>query len=72
MKAILRDCAGRRRQWWCLQIAGTASPLEWSLCSTRREARELRDEFCGALSRPLNTMRVVRVTVEVKNHAENR
>lgn len=45
MKNMLQ---GRSRRWgfdgWALRVRDAATPLAWSVCTTRRECRELRDE----------------------------
>lgn len=61
MKAILRETRGRRGQWWVLRVRGAKKVLSWSLCSTRREARELRDEIQGT-SPAFNAIEIVHVT----------
>lgn len=45
-------------------MTGSQRPLDWSLCSTRQEARELRDEY--ARTDPTVPLRVVRVRVVVE------
>lgn len=64
MKEILGTARSRRRQWWSLMMHGSQRPLDWSLCSTRQEARELRDEY--AQKNPTVPLRVVRVRVVVE------
>jgi|GEM_PF-4185270 lysozyme family protein len=38
----------RSRRWgfdgWAIRIKGAKSPFDWSVCTTRQEARELRKE----------------------------
>ena len=38
----------RSRRWaydgWALRMRGVSAPLSWSLCTTRQECRELRDQ----------------------------
>lgn len=38
----------RARRWgydgWAIRVKGADKPMEWSVCTTREEARELRKE----------------------------
>jgi hypothetical protein len=38
----------RSKRWgfdgWAIRIKGAMSPLDWSVCTTRQEARDLRKE----------------------------
>lgn len=65
MKAFLRQ--GISRRWgydgWALQVRGAEEPLHWSVCTTRREARELRREsIMNGLRHDVDVVKV-RITV---------
>lgn len=43
MKRILENCSKRfGYQGWVLIVEGSQRPLDWSLCTTRAELRELQ------------------------------
>ncbi len=45
MKEFTRHASHRHGyDGWALRLRGTSVVLNWSVCTTRREARELRDE----------------------------
>ena len=46
MKRFL-GARSRRRGYdgWALKVKKASQPLDWSVCTTREEARELRDEM---------------------------
>lgn len=63
MKAILSH--GSRRfgySGWALRIRGASKPLAWSMCTTRAEARELREERRSMF----NDLEVVKVRTVVE------
>lgn len=64
MKAILSHTS---RRWgydgWALRVRGAKAPLGWSMCTTRREARDLRRER-DPLFRDLEVVKV-RAVLEV-------
>jgi len=64
MKAILSHTS---RRWgydgWALRVRGAKAPLDWSMCTTRQEARDLRSERIDML-KDLEVVKV-RVSVEV-------
>lgn len=47
MKRFLQEFCSRRwgHDGWALRLKGTREPLDWSACTTREEARELRREM---------------------------
>ena len=46
MKRFL-GARSRRRGYdgWALKVKKASQPMDWSVCTTREEARELRNEF---------------------------
>jgi hypothetical protein len=61
----LLDSVSRRHGFdgWALQPEGSRRPLRFTACTTRAEARRLRDQMAGMFDRDL---RVVKVRLEVK------
>lgn len=49
---------------WALRIREAKKPMDWTTCTTRREARELRKERNDLFDRRAEIVKV-RITVEV-------
>lgn len=49
---------------WALRIKGSQKPLDWSVCTTREEARELRREVFPELDF-FDRTEVVKVKIDV-------
>lgn len=63
MKSFLRHrLRGRGYDGWALKVRGAGRPIEWTVCTTRAEARQLRDEL-GWLRTDLEIVKV-KITVE--------
>ena len=66
MKRFLDHCSRRfGYDGWALRVKGAEKPLEWSTCTTRAEARELRRDKRDLITN-LEIVKV-RVNVEVAN-----
>lgn len=69
--AMKRMLSGISRRWghdgWALKAVGATSPLHWTVCTTRREARELREEIGTRTDMfPGARLRVVKVRIKVE------
>jgi len=62
MKSILLHARSHRGNWWALQKVGSERPLSWSLCSTRREARQVLAELDPDL---FTDLRVIKVSIAI-------
>jgi len=66
MKQMLKH---RNRRWgydgWALRIKGAPCPLDWSACTTRAEARQLRKESFPELDF-FDRTEVVKIRIKVE------
>lgn len=71
-----RMLSGRARRWgydgWALKVRGANIVLDWTTCTTRREARELRaSEFPQGSLFDGSRIEVVKVKIEVREVASS-
>lgn len=65
MKQVLQ---GRSKRFgydgWCLMVTGAAKPMEWTMCTTRAEVRQLKKEQELWMRKDIEIVKV-KVIVEV-------
>lgn len=67
MKQILDHCSPRYgHDGWALRVRGRVSVMRWTMCTTRREARELKHEMEAQDRDLFDQLEVVKVEVDVK------
>lgn len=66
MKRILDHTSNR---WgydgWALKVIGSDEPMAWSMCTTRKECRELKRDIEGEMPDLFRRLEVVKVKVKV-------
>lgn len=55
---------------WALKVKGAQKPLHWTVCTTRKEIRELREEERNWMRDDIEIVKV-KITVEVANASIN-
>lgn len=66
-KGVKRFLKHRSKRWthdgWAVQVKGSKKPLPYTVCTTRAEARQVREEFLTDLFARTEVVKV-KITVE--------
>lgn len=68
MKAFIRNAVSRRWGYdgWAVKVKGANTPLEWTASTTRKEAREVKNDLEKALGKIDHPLEVVKVRIKVE------
>ena len=67
MKAFLREHRSRRFGYdaWAVRVKGAPQPFDWTPCTTREEARQLKRQLQREIGELLHRLEVVKVRITV-------